>query len=1188
MDLSQAQNIIDQVKTQDFDDSELVELSIQLAKVLIKSANEIQSRDEYNQMEQLNRLMKDPAGKQFTTSMTDECFRSEDNRRIANQIIHLLDVHGTPKYLDTITRWEMSTFKALGERFASYLIPMVKELIRKETSRVILPGESDKLKEHLLHRKSQGITTNLNHLGEAILGEGETEKRLQCYLDDLAKPEIEYISVKISTIFSQINLLAYKETLEVLKERLRILYRSAMKHTILLDGETKYKFVNLDMEEYRDLHLTIDLFKAVLSEDEFLKFNGGIVLQAYLPDSFAALEELTTWSKDRFSKGGACIKIRLVKGANLAMEKVEASLKDWEQTPFQSKLEVDAHYRKLVNFALNPENVEAVNIGIASHNIFDLSYAMLLKFKNEVSDYVNFEMLEGMAEHIRDVVQELSQGIILYCPAAGKEEFQNAIAYLIRRLDENTAEENFLRHLFDLKPSSLAFSQQTEFFKEGCSLVSQIDSTPRRSQNRNEPAVALEADAEFRNEADTDFALLVNQKWGQSIYQKLDELESIRVPLFIDGESISEGDARPISSPNGNVLGEVILASSELVNRCLESSAKAFASWSKTSIDERCKILYKMAHLVRVNRGKLIGIMIQETGKTLIEADVEVSEAIDFCEYYSRSMKKWAANENLSMNPLGTVLVASPWNFPLAIPIGGVASALVTGNTVIFKPAPEASLVGFHIAELFYEAGCSRSVLQFLNCHDESEGSQLIKDERVAACILTGATSTAQLFMKLRPTLNLMAETGGKNCLIVTDMSDRDLAIKDITHSAFGHAGQKCSACSLLILEENVYEDQKFLTSLKDATESLSVGVSTKAKTVVNPLIHEPEEKLARALTTLEDGETWLVEPAVDSENPNLWSPGIKLGVNPESYTFNNEFFGPVLGVVKASDLEGAIDMVNSLNYGLTGGIHSLDDREQELWLSKVQVGNAYINRTITGAIVNRQPFGGIKNSSFGRGLKAGGENYLLQLMSVEEDKSEGLELNTELSDDFKDIYGQISILFPNVYHEWKQAVLSYEDSYKNYFSVFKDHSDVLGQENYTLYKADIPIRLFVQAEDSVLDVLSSIAAAKVCDATLEIFVSESRYEELHLELFLPWEIIEVTITSEESFSEYFYTNSQGRNRFISQLPSEWLEQASKDFCFVKAVPVYAEGRIELLNYLRAMSVSDNYHRYGNLGNKKH
>ncbi|MCM8531398.1 MAG: bifunctional proline dehydrogenase/L-glutamate gamma-semialdehyde dehydrogenase [Lentisphaeraceae bacterium] len=1188
MDLSQAQNIIDQVKTQDFDDSELVELSIQLAKVLIKSANEIQSRDEYHQMEQLNRLMKDPAGKQFTTSMTDECFRSEDNRRIANQIIHLLEVHGTPKYLDTITRWEMSTFKALGERFASYLIPMVKELIRKETSRVILPGESDKLKEHLLHRKSQGITTNLNHLGEAILGEGETERRLQCYLDDLAKPEIEYISVKISTIFSQINLLAYQDTLETLKERLRILYREAMQHFIVSGGESKHKFVNLDMEEYRDLHLTIDLFKAVLSENEFLQYRGGIVLQAYLPDSFAALQELTSWAKNRFAKGGACIKIRLVKGANLSMEKVEASLKDWEQTPFSSKLEVDAHYRKLVNYALNLDNVKAVNIGIASHNIFDISYAMLLKYKNNLSDYVNFEMLEGMAEHLRTVVQELSQGIILYCPAAGKEEFQNAIAYLIRRLDENTAEENFLRHLFDLKPSSLAFSEQTEFFKDGCSLISKLDSTPRRIQNRNIPAVPLAKDAVFRNEADTDFSLLENQKWGEGIYQSLNETKDLVVPLFIDGKTLTEGESRLIVSPNGEFLGKAVLADSSLVDRCLETSKNCFAKWTGLSIDERCEILYNMAQLLRERRVELIGVMIQETGKTLEEADVELSEAIDFCEYYSRNMLEWSANESFSFRALGTVLVASPWNFPLAIPIGGIASALVTGNTVIFKPAPEASLVGYHIAELFYEAGCPRDVLQFLNCHDESEGSQLIKDERVDACILTGATSTAQLFMKLRPTLNLMAETGGKNCIIVTDMSDRDLAIKDIIHSAFGHAGQKCSACSLLILEKNVYEDKRFLASLKDATESLSIGLSTDPKTIINPLIHTPEEKLKRGLTTLEAGESWLVEPRVDKDNSNLWSPGIKLGVTPESYTFKNEFFGPVLGVVKAVDLDDALNMVNSLNYGLTGGIHSLDDREQEQWLAKVQVGNAYINRTITGAIVNRQPFGGIKNSSFGRGLKAGGENYLLQLMHVSELSDKNSDLTGELSEAFKEVYSQISILFPDIYNDWKQAILNYEDSFQNYFTVFRDHSDLLGQENYTIYKNDIPSRLFVQSGDRPLDVLSVIAAAKVCESPLEIFVSEERYEELHLELFLPWEIIEVTITSEINFSSYFYTNDQGRNRFVNELPKEWIEDAAEKFCFVKAVQVYGEGRLELLNYLRAMSVSDNYHRYGNLGNKKY
>ena len=707
--------------------------------------------------------MNDPSGKQFTSSMTDECFRSNDNRRIANQIIHLLEVHRTPQYLDAITRLEMNTFKGMGEKFARFLIPMIKDLIRKETSKVILPGEDDILKEHLAKRKTEGITTNLNHLGEAILGEDEALKRLDTYIKDLKKPEVEYISVKISTIYSQLNLVARDQTLRVLKERLRLLYRTAMQNTFIDNtGQEKYKFVNLDMEEYRDLHLTVDLFKEVLSEQEFKSYRGGIVLQAYLPDSFDALKNLTEWALNRFNNGGAPIKVRLVKGANLAMEKVEASLRGWEQAPFTTKMNVDSHYRKMVNFALTKENAQAVNIGIASHNIFDISYSLLLKYANGISKFINFEMLEGMAEHLRLVVQQLSHGIILYCPAAGKEEFQNAIAYLIRRLDENTADDNFLRHIFDLKPDSPTFLGQTQFFRDGCLQINSINSKRRRQQNRLLEPIDLSNESSFQNEPDTDFSLLENHKWAQYIYSSLDKVIT-QAPLVIYGEIIESNSKRNVISPNdGQTFGNVCLADKVMINKALDHAVESSEAYSHLGPEHRVKLLQKLATLIRQKRHYLISIMMIETGKTLIEADVEVSEAIDFCEFYSRNLLEWVKIKNIVLKPLGPVLVASPWNFPCAIPLGGIAAALVTGNTVIFKPAPEASLVGWTVTELFYEAGFSKDVLQYLNCNDDPEGSYLIQDKRLKACILTGATDTAKLFMQMNPKLNLMAETGGK------------------------------------------------------------------------------------------------------------------------------------------------------------------------------------------------------------------------------------------------------------------------------------------------------------------------------------------------------------------------------------------------------------------------------------------
>jgi len=1166
-------------------DSERAEAAVELAAQLLGEANRIQSNEDKKIQAQLARMMEDPDGKLFTTNMTDECFRSENNKRIANQLVHLIQKHGVPKYLDGLSKLQLNCFKHIGKPLSNVLIPMVKKMIRKETSKVILPGESDVLENHIHERKLEGVTTNLNHLGEAILGEGEAAKKLATYLNDLEKKSVEYISVKISTLCSQLNLISWDETVNILKEKMRILYRHAMKNQFTdPDGNTYHKFVNLDMEEYRDLHLTIDLFKSVLDEEEFLTYRGGIVLQAYLPDSFEYLKDLSEWSKQRMARGGNCIKVRVVKGANLAMEKVEASHLGWEQAPYARKIEVDANYKRILQFATLPENADAVNIGVASHNLFDISYAMILVAERGVEKQVNFEMLEGMAEHIRKVVQELSHGIILYCPAAEKHEFQHAIAYLIRRLDENTSPENFLRHAFNLEPGTEKFKEQAQFFKEGCKLINEVEDKPRRKQNRLEGPIHLPFDAKFANEADTDFCLPANRQWAEIIIEDYKSFEIDCTPMVIAGEEVRSSQKKQGISPNsGKAFFEYSLADKSQIEAVLECADSKFKSWNNKKILDRCQSIKSAAKIIRERRAEIIKIMMLETGKHLMEADVEVSEAIDFCEYYSRSMEDWASKKEFTTSGIGPVLVTPPWNFPFAIPLGGVVAALVTGNTVIFKPAPEAVLTGWHVAKALYDAGIPKDILQFISCEDNPEGSMLVSDKRIKACILTGATETAQLFMKMNPQLNLMAETGGKNSIIVSDLCDRDLAVKDIVHSAFGHAGQKCSACSLAILEKNVYEDKTFLETLRDAAASLKVAPSYDPASKVNPMINKPHGKLLKALTSLEKGEEWLLEPKQDENNPHLWSPGIKLGVKPGSFTFTTEFFGPVLGIVKADSIEAAVEMANSSKFGLTGGIHSLDDREKEHWLNNIQVGNAYINRTITGAIVRRQAFGGIKNSSFGRGFKAGGPNYLVQLMEIKE-QSFPKEINNIMSD-YTSIKEILSSQAPSEVQTWEIAVGSYLYNLENYFQKKEDPSQLTGQENYLKYTPVEKVKFFIRGEEEFLDIYRVITASHVCGSPIDVICDQKSADRFKLNDF-QLQGVTIKVVNEEELINEIASSELTKTRIIQSVPEEWQIKAAEKFVSLQANPVYSSGRLELLNYLKSTSVSDNFHRYGNLGNK--
>ena len=363
----------------------------------------------------------------------------------------------------------------------------------------------------------------------------------------------------------------------------------------------------------------------------------------------------------------------------------------------------------------------------------------------------------------------------------------------------------------------------------------------------------------------------------------------------------------------------------------------------------------------------------------MAESDPEVSEAIDFCRFYADSAAYFHNLPGVSASGRGVVVVVSPWNFPLAIPCGGVAAGLAAGNNVILKPASDTVLIAYELCQCFWQAGVPKSALQFAPCSGGTVGARLVAHDAVDAVILTGGTSTAVEMLRNKPTMHLLAETGGKNATVVTALSDRDQAIKNVLHSAFSHSGQKCSATSLLILESEVYHDPSFRAALCDAVESLQVGSAWDLPTKIGPLIRPPSGALESGLKELETGEEWAVMPRLHvSGNPHLVSPGVKWGVQANSFTHCTELFGPVLGVMEARDLDDAINLVNATGYGLTSGLESLDDREQELWSSRIRAGNLYINRSTTGAIVLRQPFGGMGKSSVGPGIKAGGPNYVV------------------------------------------------------------------------------------------------------------------------------------------------------------------------------------------------------------------
>lgn len=1166
--------------------AELPQQAVELAAKILKASRENESSLERSRSALMARMMEDEPGKKFTIAMADQVLRMHRPARAAKRMDGLVEEYGVPKYFGPLDRLALWIGNVAGNLIPSMVMPFVKSRVRKDSAHVIISAEKESFKKYLDQRHQDQIRINFNQLGEAVLGDIEAKRRLKEYLNRLQAPGVDYCSVKLSSIVSQISLTGYRQTIEEIKPELREVYRAAMQ-----GGQSSgtAKFVNLDMEEYRDLHLTVDVFQEVLDEPEFEKLEAGIVLQAYLPDSFSVLQSLSQWARKRFDRTGTGIKFRLVKGANLAMESVEASLRDWEQAPYRSKEEVDANYKRMLEFATRPENAEVMRIGVASHNLFDIAYAMLLRDHRNVADRVEFEMLEGMANAQAVEVRERTGGLVVYTPVCYDDEFESAVAYLVRRLDENTAPGSFLGALFALREGTLEWEEQKSAFLAACDRAfdPELDATPNRRQNRLTETIEAEApESPFHNAPDTDFSLPENRDWATQILSTWKDKKVDPIPIQVAGQFNRDnltGSGKDPSRP-GYEAYQFAQGSPEDVEKALQGAVDAQPEWEALGIEKRRDLLLAAGAEIGRKRADTIGAMLLDAGKSVVEADVEISEAIDFANYYARSLDAEGWFDGTSGKAAGVVVVTPPWNFPFAIPAGGVLAALMAGNSVILKPARESVLTAWMLVEQLWAAGIPKEVLQFVPTKDGATGKLLIDDDRTSAVILTGSIFTAQLFQGWRPNLRLYAETSGKNCMIISAAADPDLAIKDLVKGAFGHAGQKCSATSLALVQRELYENKKWMNQLKDAAESLHIGGSWDASAMVTPVIRNPDEYLDRGLKQLDEGESWLVEPKMMENNPCLWRPGIRIGVKPGSWYHTTECFGPVTGLIPFDTLEEAIEIQNSSEFGLTGGLQSLDPREIALWRERVEVGNAYINRTTTGAIVRRQPFGGWKDSCVGPGAKAGGPSYVSSLLDWTE--NELPKTRCKPAPNIESLVKNISSfgLDADSLERIHASAESYAYWWDQEFSKEHDPSQIHGETNHFRY----PVRpwhvLRIQSPDSDTAVVAAQVALAACTVGLkELRISlASDYGMIQkLHEILP--NITVRVESDEDVVEFLKAHSSGSARIIGDYDKQQFAPSVIGNVPLIQPTVFANGRIELLTYLREQSISETVHRYGNI-----
>jgi RHH-type proline utilization regulon transcriptional repressor/proline dehydrogenase/delta 1-pyrroline-5-carboxylate dehydrogenase len=1187
--------------------SPTVQRALHVARCLQTRAAELQTRAEKNQQAELDRMLQTPSDKVTLAQMTDQAFRTKNPDRAVGHLIHILDVQGVPRFFSPFDRTLLKGFQSFGNFAPGVALPLVKGQMRKETANVILPGEQTMLAQHLDARKREGVRMNVNFLGESIFSEAEAARRFEQYLEGLRWPEIEVVSIKISTLYSQISPLAREHTVQILCDRLEKLFRAAAAAKFTRpEGEVVPKFVYLDMEEYRDKELTAETFMRTLDRPGLENVSAGIALQAYIPDSHETLLRIQKWARARAKKNGGRITVRIVKGANMETERAESSVRGWPQAPYKTKRETDANYKRMLQAALSPENLAAMNVGVASHNLFDLAYGLVLAFQNDAQGKVQFEMLEGMANHQRRALFELCRNVLLYAPACKKENFISAIGYLIRRLDENTGDENFLRHAFRIKVGSPEWLKLEKAFLDSIESVGEVSAAPRRTQDRRRPQLENSSAIargwqHFVNEPDTDFSLPQNGDWARDIivkWQPLCDTRAAQIPLVIGGTEIFDGreicNCLDPSRP-GVIVGNYRQATESDINAAVECAAADPDGWRKMAAKARFEILGKVAQELRAARGDLLGAALANCGKTFLESDPEVSEAVDFLEFYRDTARWWQEMPTLKATPKGLVVVVSPWNFPIAIPCGGIAAALAAGNTVLLKPSPDSVLVAWELCNCFWRAGVSKKILQFVPCAVTPAGRALVNHPQVDAVILTGGTKTALAMLNENPRLNLFAETGGKDATIVTALADRDQAIKHVLHSAFGHAGQKCSATSLLLLEAEIYGDPEFRRALCEGAQSLKTGSAWKLETKIAPLTRAPFGDLANALKNLEPGEEWALAPENLDGNPNLWTPGIKYGVRPGSHSHLTEFFGPVLSVMRFENLAEAVALVNQTGYGLTSGLESLDEREWDFWRENIRAGNLYINRVTTGAVVLRQPFGGMGKSAFGPGMKAGGPNYVAQFMDFKDGIVDFAAKPTEprLAEFCEKLLARSSELGENGKSEAEKIVAviaSCEKNCREEFGRQHDHFRLVGQDNFRRYLPLKCVRVRVHPDDSAFEIFARVAAAQIAGGEVTVSVPpdfDSTALKILKELMQSWPV-KFQYETDDELAEAITSGRTSRVRYATpeRVPLKILQAAISAVACVVSTPVVAEGRLECLWYLQEQSISIDYHRYGNLGNR--
>ncbi len=895
--------------------------------------------------------------------------------------------------IPSILKWGAKSAGIGGSLTGAILGRTIRSNIEK-MARSFIIGETTKEAVKSIHKlRKDGFAFTVDILGEATVNETEADAYMQQYLElfdaleaarsswqplgggtdkDWGYAPLINVSVKPSALFSQADPKDFEGSVRGILGRLAPIYRRVKE----LDG-----FMCIDMESYHYKNITLEVYRRLRSDTEFRDYPGlRLALQSYLTDTDQDLSDLLNWARTE----GLPISIRLVKGAYWDYETVVARQNGWEIPVYTIKAESDAAFERHTRMIL--ENHDICTYACGSHNIRSIAAAMeMAKQIGVPEDRYEFQVLYGMAEPVRKGLLNVAKRVRLYAPYG---DLLPGMAYLVRRLLENTANESFLRQTF-------VEEAEIEALVENPTLTLEKLASPSPAEQAS--AAATSSVTTFTNEAMADFTKAEVRNSFESALADVRTQLGRTYPLFIGGREVSTEDTLDSVNPAEptEVIGTICQAGIAEVDQALEAARTARDSWAALDGPQRAGYLFKAADIARRRIYELCSWQILEVGKQWDQAYADVAEAIDFLEYYGREMIRLSSprrmgrapgeDNRLSYQAKGIAAVIAPWNFPLAISCGMSAAAIVAGNPVLYKPAGPASVVGNTLQEIFAEAGLPDGVFNYLPGRGSVIGDYLVEHPDIALIAFTGSMETGHRILNRASTVGdgqaqikrVIAELGGKNGIIIDDDADLDEAVGQVIYSAFGFQGQKCSACSRVIVVEPIYE--RFISRLVEAARSIAIGPAENPAYFMGPVVDAAAYKNNVAYVEIAKQEGTLLLSR-DVPDTGYYVPlTIVENVTPEHRIAQEEVFGPVLAVMKVKDFDQALEWANATRFGLTGSVFSRSPEHLERARSTFNVGNLYLNRGSTGALVERHPFGGFKMS--GVGSKAGGPDYLLQFM---------------------------------------------------------------------------------------------------------------------------------------------------------------------------------------------------------------